>query len=244
MRTIIAFLAVLFFFIFSIPMLSICWLIGLVNMKARDFLTYNCMRIAFAIILFICGVKLTVKGKEKIPKNEPVLYVGNHRSAFDIICTYKEFVGYTAFISKLEWKKIPVLSHWISIFHGFFLDRDNVKEGLKVILGAIDLVKGGTYSVCIFPEGTRSHTDEMLPFKEGSMKIAVKSGCPIIPMALLNTDDVFEKHMPWIKPTKVTLVFGDPIYIDKLEKEELKFLGAKTRDIIQGMIDEEKKISK
>ena len=82
-----------------------------------------------------------------------------------------------------------------------FLDRKDLKQGLKTILTAIDQVKSGI-SICIFPEGTRNRDREdsttLLPFKDGSFKIAQKTGCPIIPMALTGTADVFENHFPWL----------------------------------------------
>lgn len=238
-RTIFAFLLVFIFFVVTIPVLFILWIIGKINMKLHDTLSYGIMRWAFGLILFVCGAKVTVRGIENIPKDKPVLYVGNHRSYFDIIVAYKYTIGITGFIAKDEFKKVPVLAHWISCLHGLFLNRKDIKEGLKTVLEAIENVKKGT-SYVIFPEGTRNQNEEMLPFKEGSFKIATKSGCPIIPLAISNTDDLFEKHLPWIKPAKVTVHFGEPIYTDQLSKEESKFLGAKTRDIIQKMIDEDK----
>lgn len=238
-RTFFAFLLVFIFFVVTIPVLFILWIIGKINMKLHDTLSYGIMRWAFGLILFVCGAKVTVRGIENIPKDKPVLYVGNHRSYFDIIVAYKYTIGITGFIAKDEFKKVPVLAHWISCLHGLFLNRKDIKEGLKTVLEAIENIKKGT-SYVIFPEGTRNQNDEMLPFKEGSFKIATKSGCPIIPLAISNTDDLFEKHLPWIKPAKVTVHFGEPIYTDQLSKEESKFLGAKTRDIIQNMIDEDK----
>ena len=77
----------------------------------------------------------------------------------------------------------------------------------------------------------------MLPFKEGSFKMAEKSGCPIIPIALTNTADILENHFPRIKPANVILEYGKPIYIKELDKENRKFLGAYTQKIIQDMLD-------
>ena len=237
-RTLIAAILVILFFFFTIPVLIIFWIIGKFNMKLHDALAYGLMKIAFTIILFACGVKVNVIDRDKIPTDTPVLYVGNHRSYFDIIVLYRYAIGKTGFIAKKEFKKVPVLSHWISCLHGLFLDRSDIKAGLKVILEAIDHVKNDNTSYVIFPEGTRNHEPEMLPFKEGSMKIATKSGCPIVPVAMTHMDDVLEKHMPWIRKTNVAIKFGDPIYTDKLSKDELKFLGAHVRDIIQDMIDD------
>lgn len=240
-RTILAAILVIFFFIVTIPVLFILWIIGKINMKLHDILSYGIMKGAFAIILFVCGAKVTVKGHEKIPTETPSLFVGNHRSYFDIIVSYKNIIRPTGFVAKSEFKKVPVLSHWISCLHGLFVDRKDIKAGLKTILEAIDNVKNNQMSYFIFPEGTRNQNNEMLPFKEGSLKIATKSGCPIVPFALIGTDDLLENHMPIIKSANVTIIYGDPIYPDKLSKEESKFLGAKIRDIIQEMIDNEKK---
>ena len=237
-RTILAALLVIFFFIVTIPVLMIFWVIGKINMKFHDFLAYGLMRIAFIIILFVCGAKVKVEGLENVPKDTPVLYVGNHRSYFDIIVLYRYAKIPTGFIAKKEFKSVPVLGHWISCLHGIFLDRKDIKAGLKTILEAIDNVKNNNISYTIFPEGTRNHEKEMLPFKEGSLKIATKSGCPIVPVAMAHMDDLLENHMPFIKGANVSIRFGEPIYTDKLAKEDQKFLGAKVRDIIQNMMDD------
>ena len=76
----------------------------------------------------------------------------------------------------------------------------------------------------------------MLPFKEGSLKIAEKTGCPIIPMALTGTADIFENHLPWIRPAHVTLQYGEPIYPKELSKEDKKHLGSYTQGKILAML--------
>ena len=70
------------------------------------------------------------------------------------------------------------------------------------------------------------------------MKIAEKSGCPVVPVAITGTDDLFENHVPWIRPAKITIRFGQPIYTDTLERSERKHLGARTRTVIEEMLTE------
>lgn len=95
--------------------------------------------------------------------------------------------------------------------------------------------------MCIFPEGTRNKTDDlMLPFKEGSFKIAEKSGCPIIPMAITNSADVLEAHMPHIKKTHVIVEYGKPIYPNELDKEQKKKIGAYCQNVIAEMLEKNK----
>ena len=123
--------------------------------------------------------------------------------------------------------------------HCLFLNRKDIKEGLKTILTAIEEVKNGI-SICIFPEGTRNKGDselELLPFHEGSFKIATKTGCPVVPMAIHNSAEIFEAHFPKIRPCKVVVEYGDPIYPDQLSKEDKKHLGQYTRNVILQMLE-------
>ena len=231
-RTILTAIEILITAIVTLPYIPVVLFVGLFSMKARDYLATGAMRFEFKILKFLSGAKVHVTGLENIPKDEPVLYIGNHRSFFDIIIPYYMFPGHTSMISKKEWGKIPVMAWWMKILHNFFLDRNDVKQGLKVILAAIDLVKDG-YSICIYPEGTRNKTDEdMLPFHEGSFKIATKSGCAIIPMTMYNMSSLFEDHVPWIKASEVYIDFGTPIRVDELSAEDKKHVGSHVRDIM------------
>ena len=183
------------------------------------------------------GVTTTVIGEENVP-DEPVLFIGNHRSYFDILLTYSRCRRLTGYVAKKEMEKIPLLSTWMKNLYCLFLDRDNMREGLKTILQAIDYVKNGI-SICIFPEGTRNKNEDeldMLPFHEGSFKIAAKANCPIIPMAISGSADIWENHFPRVKKTHIILEYGKPIYIDQLEKEDKKHLGAYTQNIIHEML--------
>lgn len=224
------------FLILGIPILIVEWIIGKFNPDLKNKSSQRIVQYAFKIILFIAGVKLTVKGFENIPKDKAVLYIGNHRSYFDIVITYSLCPGLTGYVAKKEMEKIPLLSTWMKYLHCLFLDREDMKEGLKTILTGIDYIKHGI-SICIFPEGTRNSGDKMLPFKEGSLKMADKTGCPVIPMALTNTRDIFENHFPKIKKTHVILEYGAPIYPKELSKEDKKFLGAYTQKKIQEMYE-------
>lgn len=241
-RFILAATFVVLFLIVSIPLFFIEWIIGKYNMPVKDKSSLAIVNWAFRIVIFISGVRLTVLGEENVPKDEPVLYVANHRSYFDILLTYTRVPRPTGYIAKKEMLKVPLLSLWMKYLHCLFLDRENVKEGLKTILEAIELVKKGI-SICIFPEGTRNKVDEMMPFKEGSLKIAEKSGCPIVPIAITNSAEIFENHLYKIRPADVTLEYGKPFYIKDLDKEDRKFSGAYTQHIIQEMLDKQKSTS-
>ena len=232
MRTILVLLFFLIFFIISIPLLIIEFIIGKFNPNLKLQSSQKLVRIASNIILYLSGVKLTSIGMENVPHDKGVLYVFNHRSYFDILACYATVPNLAGFIAKKEMKKVPFINLWMKNINCLFLDRENIREGLKVILKGIELVKSG-HSMFIAPEGTRNKEKEMLPFKEGSLKIAEKTACPIIPVSINNADSIFEKHVPWIKKTHVIIEYGKPIYPKELDKEKQKFLGQHVQSIIK-----------
>lgn len=238
-RLIIILLSVVVFLILSIPVFFVEWGIGKFAPHARDISSLRIVQFMFKLILLLTGSKIRVIGEENVPKDTPVLYIGNHRSYFDIVVTYARCPGLTGYVAKDSMKKIPLLSTWMKRLYCLFLDRSNIREGMKTILKGIEQIKGGI-SMCIFPEGTRNKDADapMLPFKEGSFKMAEKTGCPIIPMALTNTADIFENHIPWIRPANIILEYGKPICVRELTKDERKFLGAYTQKAIQDMLDQ------
>lgn len=241
-RIIFVVIFVVLFLIVSIPIMLVEWLISKFNRRAADISSLRIVQWAFKVIIFLSGVRLTVIGQEKVPTETAVLYVPNHRSYFDIILTYARCPDLTGYVAKDSMIHIPLLSHWMKRLYCLFLNRDDVKAGLKTILVGIDQMKRGI-SMCIFPEGTRNkNSGEMLPFKEGSLKMAEKSGCPIIPVAITNSADIFEDHLPFIKSAHVIIQYGEPIYIQELEKEQKKFLGAYTQRRIQEMLDSHKEL--
>ncbi len=231
-RLILVAVFLVLFLVLGIPLLLIEWVIGKFNQRAKDISSLRIVQLAFKVILFLAGTKVVIKGEENVPKNEPVLYVGNHRSYFDIVITYSRVPDLTGYIAKKEMLRWPLLVNWMKNLHCLFLDRQDVKQGLKTILTAIDKVKAGI-SICIFPEGTRNRVnDTFMEFHEGSFKVASKSGCAVVPMAIYNSAAIFEDHIPWIRKTTVIVEYGKPFYIKDLPKETQKRVGAYSRDLI------------
>ena len=165
-RFILCVIVVVGFLILSIPILLVEWIIGKFNPMAKEISSLRIVQAVFRFILWVAGVKLTVIGEENVPTDVPVLYIGNHRSFFDVPLTYPRCPIRTGYIAKKEMEKVPLLSTWMKRLHCLFLDRNDLKQGLKTILTAIEKVKSGI-SICIFPEGTRNKNEDeldMLPF--------------------------------------------------------------------------------
>lgn len=237
MRTVLVGLILLLYFIFSIPMYLVQYIIGKINPKLQFKVAQRIVAATFKLILFVSGVKCEVTGLENVPKDEAVLYIANHRSYFDILIGYATVPTLTSFVAKKEMNKMPCVRIWMRYMKCLLLDREDVRAGLKTILQGIEQIKEG-YSIFIMPEGTRNHDNELLPFHEGSFKFAEKSGCAIIPVAMTCTDEIWEKHMPWVRKAKVYVHYGKPIYMKELPKEERKFIGSYTHKIVANMLSE------
>ena len=224
------------YLLLSYLVFPVLWIYEKINKKKKDELSLRIVQWGFRTILNIAGTEITVIGKENMPK-EAALYVGNHRSFFDILIAYVQCENLTGFVSKDSMNKVPSFRIWMRYLYCLFLDRKDIKQGMKTILQAIDYVKQGV-SIFIFPEGTRNKGEDlsMLPFKEGSFKIALKTGCPIVPVSINNTAEIFENHLPRIKKTHVILEYGTPIYPKEFDREEQKHIGAPCQQIIEDTI--------
>lgn len=239
LRTILAALFAFLFLVLGLPVLGLEWLYRKINKKGADLSTLRIVQWALSVITTISGVNVIVEGAQNIPDDEAVVYIANHRSIFDVIIGYTHCPGLTGFIAKNNLEKVPILRVWMRRVHCYFLDRSNPRDGLRVILSAIEDIKRGI-SIFVFPEGTRTKTGEMLPFKEGTFKMATKTGCAIIPVAITGTDEILRNHIPFIRKTTVVFHYGTPIYPDQLEADQKKHIGAYTQSVIADMLERDK----
>ena len=240
MRSILTYGFIFLYLLFGYIPLGILWLYGkLVDQKKADLIQLRMVQWVFRILHKTAGIRLTVIGEENVPTDEPVLYVANHRSMIDVVIAYARCPRLTGFVSKDVIKKVPALRAWMKRLHCEFLNRTDVKEGLKVILSCIEKVNKGI-SIFIFPEGTRNKNKEnptdIGEFKDGSFKIASKTGCKIVPIAITGSNKIFEDHFPVIKGADVILEYGKPITFKELSPEDQKHVGAYFQNKIQQML--------
>ena len=240
MRTILTFGFIILYLLVGYIPLGFFWLyVKFVNQEKADLIQLRMIQWVFKVLHVLAGIDLTVIGEENVPKDEPVLYVANHRSMVDIVITYARCPGLTGFVAKDVVNKVPALRAWMKRLHCEFLNREDVKEGLNTILSCIDKVKRGI-SIFIFPEGTRNKnkddSTDILEFKDGSFKVASKTGCKIVPIAITGSNKIFEDHAPFIRGAKVILEYGKPVTYKELDKEDQKHVGTYFQNQIQEML--------
>ena len=125
------------FFIVSLPVMLVEWIIQHFNMDLRNRSSLKFVQFGLKCISFLSGVKLEVNGKENIP-NQACLFVANHISFFDIVVTYPLMISPTGYIAKKELEKVPFLSWIMRFVNCIFLDRKDPRNGLKAVLSAAD----------------------------------------------------------------------------------------------------------
>lgn len=237
-RTILAVILAAIFLILSLPILGVEWLIRKKWPHFGEKSGFRIVQFGFWLIQLPMGIRLDVIGRENIPAEGPVLFIGNHRSYLDVVLLYPLLPRLTGFVAKSDFLKFPILPIWMKRLRCEFLIKDDLKQNLTSILNAISHVKDGV-SMVIYPEGQRStgpDETQLMEFHEGSFKIATKTGCPIIPVATVGTRERFETHFPKLTKGHVIIEFGEPIEVAGLSREELKGIGAKTRTIVEEMV--------
>jgi 1-acyl-sn-glycerol-3-phosphate acyltransferase len=155
------------------------------------------LRIWATVILKAFGIHTEVSGLENLPKGHGAVFAANHESNFDalVLCLLPIHLRWVA---KRELKKVPIIGWTLWAMGAFFVNRDRTEKDLNVMKGVEDGVRAGAFIV-IFPEGTRTRTGEMLPFKKGAFRTAQNSGVPICPVAIRGT---FEIAPPGKLPTR------------------------------------------
>ncbi len=187
------------------------------------------------LLLGCAGVDLKVEGLEHLDLTRPYIFAANHQSAFDIFALLAALPK-VKFLAKQELFGIPLFGPALARAGSLPVDRRNRQAALKSIDQAAQAVREGS-SIVIFPEGTRSTTGELLPFKKGGFMLAIKSGQPIVPVSLSGTGAVLPRGFGRIRSHPVKVVFGRPIPTDTFRSVDKDQLMALLREAIQQNYD-------
>lgn len=177
------------------------------------------------------NIQLQVTGKENIPEENGFLMYANHQGMFDVLAIAATCDNPLAAVMKKELITIPFLKQVTACTKSFGMDREDIKQSMEVILAVIREVKNGR-NYLIFPEGTRSRKgNEMLEFHGGSFKCAVKSKCPIVPVAFVDSFKVLDER--GCKPVTVQVHYLEAIPYDVYKDMNTMELAAMVRSRIE-----------
>ena len=158
-------------------------------------------------------VKIDVHGRENIPREESFVFFPNHQGLFDVLAIIQACPTPFSVVMKKEIQNIPFLKQVFACMKAFAIDREDVKQSMQVIIQVTKEVKAGR-NYLIFAEGTRSkHGNQIGEFKGGSFKSAVKAGCPIVPVAIIDSYKAFDTNS--VQPVTVQVHYLEPIYYEE-----------------------------
>ena len=200
--------------------LLVYFLLGLLGQKAtqKKFL-YQLTRTWARLLIAIAGGRVDVSGLENLPAGGGVLFVSNHQGAFDIPLLLGYVPGLKGFVSKKENSRLPIVGIWMKLLHCIFIDRKDLRQSAQAIARGIRDLQTGR-SLIVFPEGTRSKSGVMNRFKEGSFKLATRSGAAIVPLTIEGSYRLLEGNRGHITPGKVHLHIHPPIMLQDLSAAE------------------------
>jgi 1-acyl-sn-glycerol-3-phosphate acyltransferase len=179
------------------------------------------------------GATATIHNLEAIPEGN-FLLVSNHQGNFDIPLLMTYIPRLMGFVAKVELEKVPIISGWMKRMDCVFLDRKNLRQSISMLNSVSKKLKNGQ-SYALFPEGTRSKSSKMNAFKKGSLRIAVKSGVPILPVTIDGTYRLLEEKGRIVKG-HVHVTIHDPIETSNLTKEEEMALNDRIQALIESAI--------
>lgn len=163
--------------------------------------------------LSIAGVRLRITGLDQVPRDRAVIYCPNHASNLDAPVVFRALYGahpHVRALYKAEMRKLPVLGRAMEIAGFIPVERRKRHEAIAAVEAAVAAVKAG-HTFVIFPEGTRSTTGDLLPFKKGGFVLAIKSGAPIVPVAMQGLRESMARGSAIIRPVTVRITVGQPI---------------------------------
>lgn len=192
-------------------------------------------------VLWICGITIRVRGRERLDPTRAYLFMANHQSNCDIPILMAAFATLQVrWVSKQEVRKVPVIGLCLVRTRQILVDRESPTQAIAVIRQVRSLLAAGI-SVIFFPEGTRTRDGRLQAFKPGGFAVAVEAGVPVVPIAVKGSRAIWPPGGLDLRPGTVDVEFSEPIVIDpqmpkKLARESLM---VKVREAIAARLPEE-----
>ena len=190
-------------------------------------------------LMKIIGIEVEIIGQENLPKHGNYVLVGNHQGQADPFFPFLFMDRSLGFVAKKEIRKLPIVPDLMELYHCVFIDRKDLRQSLQAIQAGAESVRNG-YPMMIYPEGTRSTSEKMLPFKPGAMNLALKAKAEVVPVTMVGTYWVQQKGSNLIKKAKVRVVIDAPIQTGDMDRSQKKELSGRVCKIIEQNLEKYK----
>lgn len=232
MRTIVLLFIYFILAILLLPVLLICYL----GKWANPIIIIG----KWALLLGkkILGLQLDVCGIEKIDRNLPYIFMANHLSFIDGPLLFMVIPQYVRVLLKKEVFRIPIIGQGMRQVGFIAVDRKRLKGGIRSVNKAFRLIKEKGFSFLIFPEGTRSRSGELQPFKRGGFFLALNAQVPIIPVTIKGTYELMPRGSFFVKRGRIQVDFHRPLPVQGYDRSNLPQLINKVQKTIQSELNE------
>jgi 1-acyl-sn-glycerol-3-phosphate acyltransferase len=185
--------------------------------------------------LWLCGIRVRVAGTEHVPADRAAVYCANHQSNIDPPVLFDVLHPRMHIVYKAEINAIPLLARAFRMGGFVPIDRRNKEAAMRSIEQGAAAIRAGS-SFLIFPEGTRSRTPELLPFKKGGFIMAIKAGAPIVPVAIQGGREAMRRGSWLIRPVIISIRVGSPVETAHVTVDERAELIANVRARIEALL--------
>ncbi len=201
---------------------------------------YHPGKIWSRLVCYILLIPVKINRNKQLKKNQSYIFVANHQGAFDIFLIYG-FIGRNfKWMMKKSLRSIPFVGKACQSAGHIFVDKSGPKKIQETIDQARHSLRDGT-SLVVFPEGRRTFTGKMGPFKKGAFQLADELQLPIVPLTIDGSFDVLPRTGKFIKWHRMTLTMHDPIYPQGIGPEDIKETMEKAYEAIQSNLSEKYK---
>ncbi len=204
----------------------------------RGWATDKIARAWARLLLFLAGVRLRVRGAEKLAGGGPYVFAGNHVSLYDTPVALTAMPERFLFLVNAKYVRLPFLGTHLRRTGHFPVDPEDVRGSLRIMTEAARAIVRRRLSVLVFPEGSRSRTGKLGEFKEGAAYIAIKAGVPLAPFAIRGTRDVLAIGSLYVKGGRVDVLFGEPIPTEGYTLKDRAELTEKLREAVASLVAE------
>ena len=187
------------------------------------------------LALFTSGISFRVTGREHLPLDRAAVYCSNHQSNVDPPVLFEALHPRMHILYKHEIDQIPILARAFRLGGFIPVDRRNREAALRSIENGARSIRSGN-SFLIFPEGTRSRTDELLPFKKGGIHMAILAQAPIVPVAIRGGRAAMQRGSWLIRPVVVEIAVGEPVETTGMRADDRDTLITTVRARIEGLL--------
>ena len=231
-RSVVTYVAVVVYILIAAPLALLIG--GPLRWKSG---MYALGHIGVWLALTLAGIRYRVAGRENVP-DAAVVFCSNHESNVDPPVLFRALHRQLHILYKAELRKIPIMKTAFDVGGYVAVERGDRTKSMESIARGSESLRSGN-SFLIFPEGTRSRTGELLPFKKGGFIMALQAQVPVVPVAVRGGRAAMRKGSPIVRPVHVSVRIGRPIPTKGLTVDDRDALIATVRAEIQKLLDEE-----